>query len=399
MTARGLARRSTIGLLLVMGAGGGLWYAIHRVPWLGPMLADGARAVVGPKPVAVLEDVLYAVQDRYNRWRYGDAAPTSYWSVPPAVSGAPSEAVAAQPAAVAIEPEVTAAGRFPPPGFTPPVERVATGADGVWIAASRAATSLGRPVMVKTMVHPDPRRPYAAVAVVAMDLAEVRLHAMPGTVEPRGGGVPAGLRTGMVEPSDLDAVLSAFNGGFLSVHGQYGMMVGGHRLHAPRSAACTVAIYKDGKVRIRSWPEVAGTEEQMDAYRQTPQCLVEQGKLNPTLTTDNTHWGAAVGGDTVIRRSAIGVSADGRSLFFGMGDALSAKTIAEAMAAAGAHDAAQLDVNYAFPRFVFLEKRTDRPGEFLATGLCPGFTFRQGDYVRAPMFRDFFYVTRKPASS
>ena len=34
----------------------GLWVAIHRIPWLGPLLADGARAIVGPAAVAKVED-------------------------------------------------------------------------------------------------------------------------------------------------------------------------------------------------------------------------------------------------------------------------------------------------------------------------------------------------------
>ena len=33
----------------------------------------------GPAPVAWAEDVAYGVQDRYNRWRYKDAAPKRFW--------------------------------------------------------------------------------------------------------------------------------------------------------------------------------------------------------------------------------------------------------------------------------------------------------------------------------
>ncbi|HPY21070.1 MAG TPA: hypothetical protein PLM08_25485, partial [Polyangiaceae bacterium] len=48
----------------------GLWIAIHRIPWLGPWLADSARSVVGPGPIATLEDVAYGIEDRWNRvWR------------------------------------------------------------------------------------------------------------------------------------------------------------------------------------------------------------------------------------------------------------------------------------------------------------------------------------------
>ena len=32
-----------------------LWLLVHRVPWLGPMFADGLRAVVGTRAVERLE--------------------------------------------------------------------------------------------------------------------------------------------------------------------------------------------------------------------------------------------------------------------------------------------------------------------------------------------------------
>src|SRR5277367_4433633 len=70
------------------------WLAIHHIPGVGPALADGARAVLGPGAVAWAEDVSYDVQDRINRLRYKDSKPTTFWD-------APSGAAKAQPAIVA----------------------------------------------------------------------------------------------------------------------------------------------------------------------------------------------------------------------------------------------------------------------------------------------------------
>ena len=39
------------------------------------------------------------------------------------------------------------------------------------------------------------------------------------------------------------------------------------------------------------------------------------------------------------------------------------------------------------------------PLALAATGLVPGFTFNQHDYIHNPSFRDFFYVTRKSTPS
>ena len=32
-----------------------LWIAVHRIPWLGPMFANGLRAVIGTERVAKLD--------------------------------------------------------------------------------------------------------------------------------------------------------------------------------------------------------------------------------------------------------------------------------------------------------------------------------------------------------
>ena len=368
-----------------------LWIAIHHVPWLGPALADGTRAVVGPAPVAWAEDAAYAWQDRYDRWRHGDDAPHTYWEVPPAGAAETPPAVTSSTSDTAPE---AVPSSFPPPSFTPPHKHVASKSDGQWVAMSGRAAPGGKALMAKAMVHPDRERPYTVIAVVAMDLARIRIHAVPGTIEPRGDAFPAERRTGTVPEREQDLLIAAFNGGFQTIHGGYAMMVDGIRLGDPRDDACTVALYPDGRIRIRSWPVLAADAPNMAAFRQTPRCLVEQGERHPELENAyNTSWGAVVGGGTVVRRSALGVSADGMVLFFGMGDSLTARSLADGMRAAGAHDVAQLDVNHVFPRFLLFDVANG--GEVQAVQpLCSGFSFSSGDYVRVPMPRDFFYVTR-----
>lgn len=368
-----------------------LWIAIHRVPWLGPALADGVRAVVGPVPVAWAEDVAYGWQDRVNRWRHGKDAPHTYWEVP-----ANGDVVASGvPAPVSSSGDATPSNpSFPPKSFEAPHPHVASPGDGVWVPI-RGRAEVGQTIaMVKTMVHPDFERPYTVLALVAMDLAKIQLQAAAGTFEPRDPTFPSELRTGKVPPQRLDTLIAAFNGGFQTIHGGYGMMIDGHRIGEPRKDACTVGIYVDGSIRIRSWSTIEPETGEMVAYRQTPRCLVEQGVRHPDLENRyNTSWGAVVNGGTLIRRSALGISEDGKVLFFGMGDSLTARSLADGMKAAGAHDVAQLDVNHVFPRFVFFGQSR---GKLEAVEpLCPGFSFSPGDYVTAPMARDFFYVTSR----
>ena len=372
-----------------------LWIGIHEIPWLGPALADGVRAVVGPKPIAWAEDVTYGIQDSFDRWRYKDAAPKTFWDVP---SGAPAP-VAPQPVATASgepvaapAPSAPVEGAFPPPAFTPPFESVASPGDGAWIA-------MKEPGLAKAVVHPDPKRSFAAVAVVAMDLRRTTLHLVAGTSEPQGN-VPQDHRPGLVPKDAAGDLIAAFNGGFKAMHGHYGMMLDGETFVVPRDIACTVGLYRDGAIKIGTWRDLKATEAQMLGYRQTPPCLVEDGKMNSALDLEySKNWGATVSGETVIRRSAIGVDKSGTTLFYGFGEAVTAQALAHAMRAIGAEDAAQLDVNYSYPRFLLYEAGAAGQAPHVESALIPGIKFSKGEYVTDSAPRDFFYVTRKrPAS-
>src|SRR4030095_15834277 len=98
--------------------------AIHEVPGFGPALADGARAIFGPGPVAWAEDAAYSIADRINRLRYRDAKPRTYWeenAVQPAPSGPVSDGSASSP---------IGADSPSPPTFAPPFDHVAAEGDG-----------------------------------------------------------------------------------------------------------------------------------------------------------------------------------------------------------------------------------------------------------------------------
>lgn len=371
----------------------GLWIAVHRVPWLGPALAEGARKVLGPGAVAWMEDTAYAIEDRINQWRYGSGPPKVLWA---SSSARPVVALPPPPAEPGKPPPT-----FPPPPFTPPFQDVAAEGDGSWFAlddgrAAEPGGALGP--MVKALVHPDSKRKYAAVAVVAIDLSRMELKLVAGVQEPLSHAVPDAHRVGLVAKDDLPRLVAAFNGGFRAVHGQYGMKLGADVFLPPRDIACTVALLAAPArpVEIGTWKTLKARDAELAAYRQTPPCLVEGGTPNPNLSEYARGWGATVSGETLIRRSAIGVDEKGTTLFFGMGDALSAQSLGVAMKAAGARDAAQLDVNYSYPRFLLYAdgKAAGDPPEAIAS-LIADVKFRRGEYAQEPALRDFFYLVRK----
>jgi hypothetical protein len=396
-------RRAVIALATSALVVEGLWYGIHHVPGFGPAVADGVRAIVGPAPVAWAENVAYGVADAVNRWRYKDAPPKTFWE-------APAESIAANtvPANPIQRAELAAgsksapvAGIFPPPAYAAPFESVASKGDGVWIAVGSAKTapSTEPPVMVKSLVHPDPKRSFAAVAIVAMDLQRLDLRVVSGLKEPFSDKVAPERRRGLIAKEDMADVVAAWNGGFKATHGHYGMMIDGDTYLPPKETACTLALYRDGSVKIRTWPAVSASEPSMAAYRQTPPCLVEQGELNPELSEYNRSWGSTVSGETIIRRSAIGIDKSGRVLFYALGEAVTSEALGRAMKVAGAESAAQLDVNHAYPRFLMFEQRGAGELPIATQAIIPGIEFEKWDYTIEPSPRDFFYIKRRDTSS
>jgi Phosphodiester glycosidase len=399
---RSLKRMIGLAALGMFGLVAGLGIASHVFPSFGAALADNVRAIFGTRVVAWAEDVTYGIEDRIKRVIYRDSPPKQFWDAPPAPPPHP-----AAPAVPAPQPEVAAvepAPPFAPKPFKPPVPSVAGPSDGQWIAIADADADAGQPskppLFYKAIVHPDKRRSFAAVAVVAIDLSRVELTLVPGTVEPASTALPRGQRTGLVPPDQLADLVAAFNGGFKAEHGHFGMMIGGVALLPPRDTSCTIGLYNDGSLKIRTYPALKDSESDMRAYRQTPPCLVEEGLINSRLlSAENTMgWGAAVGGDTVIRRSAVGLDADGKTLFYGLGVSVTADSLARAMLAAGADNAAQLDVNAIYPRFLFYAHPANEP-PIVESPLIPDIEFGKHEYVGHPEVRDFFFLTRKHATS
>lgn len=382
----------------------GLWVAVNRVEWLGPYVADGLRAVVGVDAVASLEDFSYRVQDRLNRvWRKGEK-PRAYWSVP---SSRPQVAVPRPvPAAAAEAPKaVPELGPFTVAKVGPVHKGWSAPGDGEWLPMVNVDRPDDPVMMMKTLLHPDKNRSWAEVFVVAIDLRRVRVHLLPGTKEPAATEESAEsmARPGVVPPEDRDRVLAAFNGGFKTEHGQYGMFVEGQTLVAPKATACAIAAYDDDTMRVSSWDKLASGVGHMVFWRQTPVCMYEEGALHWRLADPSLakKWGATLDGETVIRRSAIGIDRTGSVLFVSISNHSTARVIADGMHHAGAVTVAQLDVNFSYPKFVTYEKRKSGDGESkrVAIPLADGFEFSEDEYIREPSRRDFFYLMPKDADA
>jgi hypothetical protein len=130
----------------------------------------------------------------------------------------------------------------------------------------------------------------------------------------------------------------------------------------------------------------------MDWWRQTPHCMYENNMLNSRLEGDGAKkWGATLDGETVIRRSAIGIDAAGEVLYVGISNHTTAGVIALGMNHAGAATVAQLDVNFSYPKFVLFERK-EPDGPRKAVALAQGFEFSEDEFIRKSSPRDFFYI-------
>jgi hypothetical protein len=322
----------------------------------------------------------------------------------PLLRVAPADAAVApvSSAGPATPPEESAAadaGSAPPSTFTPrdvgPLRAGGPEADGKWSPVS-VENDGGAPAMWKTVLHPDKAHPSAELFVVVIDLARARLHSVAGASEP-ATEVPAAkghARTAVIPADRRDVLLAAFDGGWKGEHGHYGIKVDGVTLVKPREGACTIAAYEDDSVRIGPWADLADGEPRMRLFRQTPPCMYARGARHAGLAAETTtNWGAAANGDPVIRRSAIGLNEARDALFVSVSNAMTAPAIADGMHHAGAHDVAELDVNWSFPKFLVFARNAT--GALEASSLFAGFVSTKGEYVRQPSARDFFYLARR----
>ncbi len=260
--------------------------------------------------------------------------------------------------------------------------------EGQWLPYLPAAN--GQIVAYRTFLQPDPRRPYSIPAIVAFDLQAARLHFVLGTVEPLSQ-TPRPPGTGIIPAVDREpgVLLATFNGGFKARHGEYGAMAGGFTALPPINGLATVAIYADGRVKIGQWGKEIKEAPDLVAWRQNGEMLIHDGQINPDTAGAAVGWGRTIKGDTITWRSAIGLSADGRTLYYVAGLQLDVATLARVMARAGATEALQLDVNEFWVHFAAIRSNgATLVAEPLLDAMRP-----QADRYLKDSSRDFFYVT------
>ncbi len=408
----GLFLRAFIAVLIVGGiALSSLVVVVSLSPVTGTAGADFLRGIFGPQLVADMEAVVFTAQDiiHHTIFVLGGSQASAPWETPTPGSLAPTttsvvnksaeESLAnttptptplpnqlVSPTPTAILPPIAAPWQLP--NLTPIGNLAGEGVWQAWIQDSSGST-----IAYRTFLAPDTTRPYAVVAVVALDLTKVQLHYQLGTQEPVSPGRAPG--TGKIPDNYLQpgVLLAAFNGGFKTVNGHYGVIIDGQTLVPMIDGLGTLAIYQDGHLSMGVWGADLTLSPDMVVVRQNCPIIIDQGQINPQVYQNSVYlWGGTVKGNIVTFRSGIGLSRDGKTLYYFAGNYLSTQTLAMAMQATGVYEAMQMDINN---YYVLFTKFSTQNGQLSSVALLPKEMVDNIGRFLGSYTRDFFYITSK----
>jgi hypothetical protein len=342
--------------------------ALNVWPALGAQGADRLRAILGDPAVAELETIVFQVQDAIAR-------------LPTVLSpSSPST----ETRTLSKFDETFSAWRLEP---LPSSGRAA--GEGEWVSYLQAAQ--GQTVAYQTFLLPDSQRAYAQATILAFNLNATRLHFVLGTDEPQSAVTVE--RSGRIPEANgqRGTLLAILNGGFKARHGNFGVLVNGVTLLPLRDGLGTVATYgADGRVRIGRWGQEITATPDLVAARQNGPLIIHAGVINPyTEFTESREWGYIVRNNTPTWRSGLGLSADGRTLYYAVGPGLTLSRLAEVLATAGAAEALQLDINKAWVYAGAAHSVESKMQSVPLLDFMPGID----DLGNYSFSRDFFYLT------
>lgn len=384
-------------------------------------LVDTVRNLpfVGPKKIEWLEVKVYSLWDLVRRGR--GRVPDSGAGEKGAGGGAVAEV-----SSVGHEPYRPVPGALQASGWPPfplvPLAPRAHSMEGQWVAPPRSLIHFNPdapPPILETFVHPDPERSYSGVGILIWDPRQVTLGMVAGTREPLSS---TGLRGWGTIPRDqhLGRVIAAFNGGFQTMHGDWGMQERGRLIREPARWAATVATDRSGDLLFGTWEGVKEVPPEIFSLRQNLAPLIEDDVVNPLR---NTYWGLAVRAEREkihIVRSGVCLTAEGFGAYL-WGQAVSLATLAKAMQMARCQYGMQMDINKtnaslelyrvvprssvsgSIPEFIARGGRTSwglvpgsRDWVFYAQSWLGGmYTAPFPRYIRQD-WRDFMYLSLKP---
>ncbi len=337
---------------------------------------------------------------RFAEWaREHGAAPLIGWIEnfyyshnPPRVGGAPPKGAIPLGGVGNRTVPVHAAGVTPLPVPAPirPFASSPLPGEGQWHAAGRLVD--GVPAIYEAFLRPDAVHTSYVVGVAWMDTRLLRATLYSGSMIPGGGPY---RYTAPVQPGAASSLVAAFNAGFLMSNADGGYYTQGRTIFPLRTGAASFVIYRDGSVAIGAWGSQVRMTSQVVAVRQNLNMLVDNGKpvagLNPN---DISVWGATLGAQVYVWRSAIGVTANGALVYVG-GPSLNITTLAALLVRAGAVRGMELDINTDWVDFATFKPSTANGLASPANGqdLLANMVGSPSRYFASWWARDFFTMS------
>jgi len=285
-----------------------------------------------------------------------------------------------------------------PEHLPPPRLRVNTPAptaeqnEGVWMPVGRQVGGL--PAEYITFVRPDAVHTSYYVALMWLDTKLLKSVYVPGLQEPGGGPNPWNSE---IPDDQRSTLIAAFNSGFKMDSARGGVYFGGQEVRPLVDGAASLVIRSDGSATVGMWGRDATMGPDIAVVRQNLELLVDNGQLNPALRENDTSaFGATLGNNVYVWRSAVGVDANGALIYAG-GNALSVLSLAKTLQAAGAVRAMELDINTDWvSAFTYVNQDPNDPNSPVIGIKLGGDMARGPDRYFQPGERDFFAFFADP---
>jgi hypothetical protein len=206
----------------------------------------------------------------------------------------------------------------------------------------------GEPAIRAAFLRPDAQHTSYLVGVAWLNQKLVKMILHPGFRVP---GDPGLAEPSSVPASQRNRLLATFNSGFTMTDANGGYWQDGQSAVPLRAGAASMVLYKDGHADVVRW-RGANPGPDVAAVRQNLGLLVDNGAITPDVNSTTTRmWGATVGNQTFVWRSAVGIRKDG-SMVFVVGASMSVKTLANIVQGAGAVRAMEMDINQSWTNFI-----------------------------------------------
>jgi Phosphodiester glycosidase len=198
----------------------------------------------------------------------------------------------------------------------------------------------GSPAIYTTFERPNPDYPGVIAGVALIDQTRTRMALIPGTRQPDRSTAAA-----QVAPADRKALVATFNSGFKMADSRGGFYLDGRTFVPLRDGAASLVIDRNGTATVAQWGRDAVAGPNVVAVRQNLDLIVEGGQPVSGLDLNaGGTWGTLRNQLQSTWRSGVGVDAAGHLLYVGGGN-MTLKSLAAALANAGAVRAMQLDIH------------------------------------------------------